>query len=1049
MKIPKLVLVVLLSCAASYAQGLDRYGGSLDLKCTWPIADYSATITSGNRNNNTVTLTGNFSALALIAKQYVYLTGATPSDFNIAVTPIQTTTVNSTTITYTQNGANESITGGTVVAAHWYKQKIVDATSGSPGRWYFCTPLGNAMTMVGIQNAPNYLGNAQGAGGDYQGVQPGSAALDIKYGTNAFGARGSYFAMYRAVQRLLNWGFNNIYDFATIWTLPTFTDASWGTSDKTMPAHISYVFKNFSPYWNEGSPWLKNYCCIYKQTASGIGADYFFGGLDNFDPNLQGYLTGTLAFENAGDANFLGPNNDYVLGFEMDETDIEGGFRGYVHFNSAAPANGQHWGWQTLVSSPVRTVMTSADTFGGHSISEDLVYPDTQFYSKTELGNWLQGTTNQTTGATASRTASTVTLTNAAFSVTAGYKTSNQYVPQELISISGCSDPSFNTAAGVGAKIISTTVNTLVYTLAGAGTSATGCQVNTGPRYASISALNSAWTAGSGQSGGTPTYTVFGSAASNFTDTVGTGDGVTTSFSHTMAHTPVTPCSVLILINGAPIAGDDCTGPRANPATGGGNFHSTPATMTNNATSWSSGTTVVVGFRIKDSNGKAEIVKIAGTTGGSQPSWPATLGTCTADNTVTWCMVGDSPVTVNSSPITYSTGAGTLVFTTAPANNAAITAQYKTGGWGAGSGILDEDGLSTWVNAVNPFTMTTDNSTIIADNATCASAGICQTSGTSATVTTTGAHGFSSGQTVIIDNVTDGTYQGTYAIQSTPSGTTFTINSTHSVNTHTGTGSVGRPSPMKTDLDNFYFHWVKQAMVAETNAIRINDPGVLYITDAITDQAPVFQAEGPFTDSIFLEPQAQAQNDYRAANAGDVPWNVGLWYVLGQADSYMSVFSPFCCDTGSQAARGTNYASTMSTQLTTAISANCGCGFAGTLPYSEVMGVWTFQDELAAQNNNGLFDERDDPYDGHSASSSAGVDDAGYYTGCQGFDFKASGASISSYSTCEQSCPTVNTCARARVTYGDVIDPVSNANRQWLNNISRVHTSGAVGGTTH
>ena len=57
-----------------------------------------------------------------------------------------------------------------------------------------------------------------------------------------------------------------------------------------------------------------------------------------------------------------------------------------------------------------------------------------------------------------------------------------------------------------------------------------------------------------------------------------------------------------------------------------------------------------------------------------------------------------------SGNINYSTGTLALMLSTPPASGVAITAQYNTGGWGVGTGLLDEDGncpssatLSCWL----------------------------------------------------------------------------------------------------------------------------------------------------------------------------------------------------------------------------------------------------------------------------------------------------------------------------------------------------------------
>lgn len=138
----------------------------------------------------------------------------------------------------------------------------------------------------------------------------------------------------------------------------------------------------------------------------------------------------------------------------------------------------------------------------------------------------------------------------------------------------------------------------------------------------SIAALNTAW--GSN-------YTTFDSSGTQVTaESVGTGDGTTTTFTHTLAHTSVSPFSVLISVAGTAIAGD-CPW-----------FHSSCGASTNTGAIMSP---------------TAGLLVSSGTT------------------------------------ISYSSGALTLNFSAPPASGAAITISYIFGGWMAGgTGLMDESG---------------------------------------------------------------------------------------------------------------------------------------------------------------------------------------------------------------------------------------------------------------------------------------------------------------------------------------------------------------------
>jgi hypothetical protein len=57
---------------------------------------------------------------------------------------------------------------------------------------------------------------------------------------------------------------------------------------------------------------------------------------------------------------------------------------------------------------------------------------------------------------------------------------------------------------------------------------------------------------------------------------------------------------------------------------------------------WTATTSEIAASRIVDSNGNIEAVTTAGLTGGSTPSWNATVGASTTDGTVTWINAGAS-----------------------------------------------------------------------------------------------------------------------------------------------------------------------------------------------------------------------------------------------------------------------------------------------------------------------------------------------------------------------------------------------------------------------
>jgi hypothetical protein len=130
-------------------------------------------------------------------------------------------------------------------------------------------------------------------------------------------------------------------------------------------------------------------------------------------------------------------------------------------------------------------------------------------------------------------------------------------------------------------------------------------------------------------------YTTFDSSGTPVQrEVIGTGDGITTSFEHTLARTPVSPESVLIQLNGKAQGGDcpwwidDCKMKRANSGTIEGPAQST--------------------------------------------------------------VLADTRSTVD-----YSSGQLTIIFKSAPPAGQKITANYVAGGWMHGTGLMDEDGRHT------------------------------------------------------------------------------------------------------------------------------------------------------------------------------------------------------------------------------------------------------------------------------------------------------------------------------------------------------------------
>ena len=114
-----------------------------------------------------------------------------------------------------------------------------------------------------------------------------------------------------------------------------------------------------------------------------------------------------------------------------------------------------------------------------------------------------------------------------------------------------------------------------------------------------------------------------------------------------------------------------------------------------------------VGFTIQDGNGNLEIVTVAGTSGGSAPSWPATEGNTVTDGSVIWrCR------RILKSSNAWATGAKTSGYAIADANgNTQVVVTAGTSGgsaptWSKFVGQKTTDGSVVWEMRVpiNPAT---------------------------------------------------------------------------------------------------------------------------------------------------------------------------------------------------------------------------------------------------------------------------------------------------------------------------------------------------------
>lgn len=79
------------------------------------------------------------------------------------------------------------------------------------------------------------------------------------------------------------------------------------------------------------------------------------------------------------------------------------------------------------------------------------------------------------------------------------------------------------------------------------------------------------------------------------------------------------------------------------------------------STQWAASTVYEVGKIVRPTtgNGKLYVCSVAGTSSGTQPSWPTTVGQTVTDNTVTWTCAGSGVVTIDGADPIWTTASFT------------------------------------------------------------------------------------------------------------------------------------------------------------------------------------------------------------------------------------------------------------------------------------------------------------------------------------------------------------------------------------------------------
>lgn len=385
--------------ASLRAQTLDAYGGSLSLQCGVNTKAVRSTISTVARASGTVTLTFS-SPHRFIVNDTITVRGTTADGGSFNTPASQLFTVVSvpsdTTVTYSQSGNNINPTSdtGATQLARYYTSKV-----GS--RWWLCTPLGNAMWMNAVASA------VADSTTDYQDIN-NTQLTGAKYAKGVTTISADNWA-YQTALRLKVWGFNALGEYANGSIFPTTIDPAWKTPDETIPsqARMPFILEPnpilYSAYnrSNYAAGPTKNEFGLYKRS---VYSGAMRTNADTFDAKFSEWLVGCLA-NGLIHSQFTGPHHEYLFAFVGDESDVTGGLMvgpdfqpvsgggtkepGTAVIQTGTTITDPHWGWITLISSPAQAASSRSNTPEGLS-PYDIVYGVLKYWTKFELGRWLQ-----------------------------------------------------------------------------------------------------------------------------------------------------------------------------------------------------------------------------------------------------------------------------------------------------------------------------------------------------------------------------------------------------------------------------------------------------------------------------------------------------------------------------------------------------------------------------------------------------------------------------------------------------------------------------------
>jgi hypothetical protein len=373
------------------------------------------------------------------------------------------------------------------------------------GHWWYCDPAGNRFFSVAVDVVDVLSG-----GKEEQQI------TEKLYGTGYRLCEGE-------LPRLQAFGFNTVGVYSGRFFLPVETNVGAGCPVK-MP--FIYLITPSQRFKRNGlNRHFKDFVSTVGPVYTGYRGSSF---ADVWDPNwvaLANYTgsNGPWGRSNPFPSMSQLDASPWLIGVSLDDSDEVWGTRG-SGVNPHQPVTS----WYAAVTPPVQV-------FSGRW---QVLYPDEVMHVKQEWAKWLQGQTGITPGGNAIRSGSSVTLT---------FSGPHPFTIHDLLTLSGCSDSSFNTAPGHPVVVQSLTALSVTYEQPGTGSSAAGCTAAQGPGY-TLSALNAAWGAD---------YTTFGSSGKAVQgEFIALGDGSRTSFNHTLAHRNIDPFSVAIRVKGSLVGGD-------------------------------------------------------------------------------------------------------------------------------------------------------------------------------------------------------------------------------------------------------------------------------------------------------------------------------------------------------------------------------------------------------------------------------------------------------------------------------------------------------------